>query len=283
MAPREVNRMDSIPVLIRHFFDRFFDNPMTSVDGDNGIRVIQTLCLVAVPGMLVALSLVPSYFIFPPNTAPRGYWPRVSDHYFYVMYASVATGAATVFEWELLFPDLIDVLVLTPLPVPARKFFAAKIAALGQFVGLFLLASGLMGTLFLPLIADEPSLIRHLTAHIVAVSAGGLFTAALFLSLQGLLLNLAGERIFRWISPPLQAFSLTVLLIVLFLSPVLSENLRLLLMSGNSMVRWFPPFWFLGLYQTLLEGAAASPVFHTLAAEGGIALGAVLMLTCLTY
>jgi hypothetical protein len=117
MRSKEIVRMNRFVVLARHFFDRFFDNPMTSADGGNGIRVIQVLVIIAVPSLFAALSLMPSYFIFPPNTAPRGYWPRVSDHYFYVMYASIALGAATVFEWDLLFPDLLDVLVLTPLPV----------------------------------------------------------------------------------------------------------------------------------------------------------------------
>jgi hypothetical protein len=283
MAPKEIVCVDSSVALMRHFFDRFFDNPLTSGDGGNGVRIIQVLCFIATPGMMFALSLIPSYFIFPPNTAPRGYWPRVSDHYFYVMYASIAMGAATVFEWDLLFPDLIDVLVLTPLPIPKRKLFTAKIAALGLFVALFLLASGVLGTVFLPLIADEPSVLRHFLTHILAVASGGLFTAALFVSVQGVLLNLLGERIFHWISPVLQALSLALLLIVLFLFPLLSHNLQLLLMSDNQIARWFPPFWFLGLYQTLLEGSAAAHIFHALAARGALALLTVLALTALTY
>ncbi len=283
MVSKEVLRMNRFVVLVRHFFDRFFDNPLASLDGENGVRVIQALSAIAVPGFVVALYLIPSYFIFPPNTAPRGYWPRVSDHYFYVMYASVVAGAAAVFEWDLLFLDLIDVLVLTPLPVPARKFFAAKITALGIFLGLFLLASGLSGAIFLPLIAGEPSLIRHVAAHILAVVAGGLFTAAFFVSLQGVLLNLIGERLFRWISPVLQGLSLATLLIVLFLFPLLSQNLRLLLTSGGQAVRWFPPFWFLGVYQTLLEGAAAPHIFHSLAVTGSGALVIVMTLAGLTY
>jgi len=283
MVRKEVIRMDSFPVLVRHFFDRFFDNPLTSLESENAVRIVQILCVVAVPGLLVALSLIPSYFMFPPNTAPRGYWPRVSDHYFYVMYASAALGAATVFEWDMLFPDFLDILILTSLPVPARQFFTAKIAALGMFLGLFLIASGCMGTIFLPLIADEPSLLRHLLAHILAIAAGGLFTACLFIALQGILLSLLGEKLFRWVSPALQGMSLTILLIVVFLFPLLSQNLQLLLTSGNDAARWFPPFWFLGLYQVLLEGRPALPVFRELATTSGWGLLLVLSLTCLTY
>ena len=107
---------------------------------------------------------------------------------------------------------------------------------------------------------------------VLAVAAAGVFTAAFFIALQGILLNTIGERFFRWISPALRGLSLAALLIVLFLFPLLSQNLSLLLMSGNQAILYFPPFWFLGLYQTLLEGRAAFPVFHALAATGGWAL-----------
>lgn len=283
LAPKEIVQMNRFVVLVRHFFDRFFDNPLTTSDGSNGTRVIQVLSSVVSPGLIVALYLIPSYFRFPPDFALRGYWPRVGDHYFYVMYTSVIMGAVTIFEWDMLFPDFLDILVLTSLPVPTRKVFTAKIAALAIFLGLFGIASSCMGAFFLPAIAGEPSAMRHFMAHVLAVAAGGLFTAAFLLALQGILLSLLGERAFRWISPVLQALSLAVLLIVLFLYPLLSQSLRLLLMSGSRAVRWFPPFWFLGVYQTLLEGAAAPHVFHSLAAIGGCSLIAVLALSILTY
>ncbi len=40
------------------------------------------------------------------------FWLQVSDHYFYVLYALTAMGVVTVYSWELLFPDLLDVFVL---------------------------------------------------------------------------------------------------------------------------------------------------------------------------
>ena len=282
-VPKEIVQMNRFVVLVRHFVDRFFDNPMTSLEGEIGVRAVQIMCAIAVPGLMVAFSLIPSYFIFPPNTAPRAFWPRVSDHYFYVIYTSVVMGAVTVFEWDHLFPDLIDIQVLTPLPVLARKLFSAKITALAVFLGLFLLASGFLGAIFLPLIAEEPSIFRHFLSHVLAITAAGMFTAAFFIALQGVLLNTIGERFFRWISPALRGLSLAALLIVLFLFPLLSQNLHLLLTSGNQAILYFPPFWFLGLYQTLLQGSAAFPVFHTLAAIGGSALLAITALAFLTY
>jgi hypothetical protein len=282
-VPKEVVQLNRFVVLAWHFFDRFFDNPMTSSEGEIGVRVIQIMCAIAVPGLMVALLLIPSYFMFPPDMLPRAFWPRVCDHYFYVMYTCVVMGAVTVFEWDQLFPDLIDIQVLTPLPVPARKLFSAKITALAVFLGLFLLASGFLGAIFLPLIAEEPSVFRHFLSHVLAIAAAGVFTAAFFIALQGVLLNTIGERFFRWISPALRGLSLAALLIVLFLFPLLAQNLQLMLMSGNQYVLYFPPFWFLGLYQTLLEGRAALPVFHALAATGSWALLSIAALVFLTY
>ena len=70
-VPKEVIQMNRFVVLVRHFFDRFFDNPMTSLEGEIGVRVVQIMCAIAVPGLMVAFSLIPSYFIFPDRKSTR--------------------------------------------------------------------------------------------------------------------------------------------------------------------------------------------------------------------
>lgn len=283
VQPKEVELMNRFVVLVRLFFLRFFSNEMTAEKEQDGTRIIQVLSALALPGLVFTLQLTPSYLIFPPNTMPRGFWPRISDHYFCVMFSMVVVGAATVFEWDMLFPDLLDVLILTPLPILNRNLFAAKITALGVFLGQFLLAANLYAALLLPLIADEPNLLRHFMAHGIAVSLSGLFAAALFVTLQGVLLNVFGEPLFRAVSPMLQGVSLAVLLIVLFLFPVLSHNIEPLLLSNSSAVQWFPPFWFLGIYECLLRGADALTVFHGLALTGCWATLLVVGLAVITY
>ena len=119
-------------------------------------------------------------------------------------------------------------------------------------------------------IAGHGSFPRHILAHAFAVTCSGVFTALFFVALQGLLLSLFGERLFRRISSLLQALSLTLLLIVLFMFPLISGSLELLLHSGEAAVRWFPPFWFLGMYESLLDGSASPAIFHSLAARGAI-------------
>lgn len=102
-------------------------------------------------------------------------------------------------------------------------------------------------------------------------------------SLQGLLLNLLGQRMFRRITPLLQGFSITILLTVLFLYPTLSRDLRTFLSSTSTFVYFFPPFWFLGIYERLLAGPATLPIFQQLARSGCWATLFTVMLAAVTY
>ena len=82
------------------------------------------------PALLVALFLFPAYHGFPPYPLHRPFWSQAADHYFYVMYSFIVMGAATVYEWDLLFPDLLDIFVLSPLPIARRRLFFARVLAL---------------------------------------------------------------------------------------------------------------------------------------------------------
>jgi hypothetical protein len=144
----------------------------------------------------------------------------------------------------------------------------AKASALILFVGLFLFGSNLPGAILLPLVAHEPHFARHVLGHFLAVTMSGLFASALLLSLQGILLNILGARLFRIISPILQGLALMVLLLVLFLTPLFSNYLEPLSNSGNKALLYFPPFWFLGIYERLLNGSSVLPIFHELARIG---------------
>jgi hypothetical protein len=275
--------------LVRHFLARFFNHETASPDGDAKARLVLIAFVIGLPGCVVALYLWPVYHPFILSLANHGpvagppYWLRVNHHFFFVVYSFVAMGIATVFEWDMIFPDLLDLFVLTTLPVAARRLFLARIAAIAILMAGFLFDANVLAPLVLPEAIDPPNLPRFLAGHILAVAGSGLFAAVLLLALQGVLLSVLGERLFRKLSLCLQGLSITALLMLLLLFPVLSGAVPVLLESGSVFARFFPPFWFLGIYQRLMEGPSALPIYTQLAQTGCAALLLTTGLAALAY
>ncbi len=255
-------------LLAAHFFGRFFDNDIVSQDSDMRTSVVQALGLLAVPGMFLAFYMLPQMVeydrLFDRN------WQLVADYYFFVLYSMVVMGFVMVFEWDALFTDRKDYLVLTPLPLRSSLIFRAKLGALMVFLGLFVIDANALGTALAPLVSGGNStpitmLWRLAGVHALAVSTAGLFVALSFAGLQGLLVNLLTGRAFRRISPWVQMASMALLILLLFLTPLVCSTLRPLFEARSPMLRWFPPFWFLALYVDLLPGRPGGPLFHELA------------------
>ena len=216
-----------------------------------------------------------------PYWGPRPYWSQVGDHYFYVVYSMVVMGLVTIFEWDLLFPDLLDVFVLSPLPTRARKMLGARVAAIFILLGAALFDSNFLAPLVLPAAVDPPHLLRFWVAHLLAVAASGTFGAAFFLALEGSLLGLLGDPLFRKISLWLQGVFVWGLLTLLFLYPAMAGTLAGL--TGSRFAAWLPPFWFLGIYQRVLDGPSTPAVFVRLAHIGWTALMAAIALAVASY
>jgi hypothetical protein len=277
MPKSEPLERSQFQLLVRHFLERFFNSELLSVDGDAKTRLLQVLYAMALPGMLLSL------YLFAPYHSPhvRPFWSQVGDRYMYVMYSFAAIGGVTIFAWDLFFPDLLDVFILTPMPVARRGLFFARIAAGSVFLGLFLFGVNALGSIFFPVVCDLPSFARHFSAHLVAVTASGAFAAGCILALQGVLLATLGERYFRTISPFLQCVSIAMLFTIVLLFPIISRFLHVLMDSAAA--RYFPPFWFLGIYESLLDGSAALPAFRELAKTGCMATALAIALAIISY
>jgi hypothetical protein len=274
--------------LCRLFLERFFNHETASPDGDAKTRMVQIAFAAGLPGFAVALYLFPIYHPFPwplrPHILDRPpYWLQVNHHFFFIVYAFVSMGMATVFEWDMFFPDLLDVLILGPLPIAPLRIFLARIAAIAVFIGGFLLDANFLAPLVLPASTDPPNLTRFLAGHLAAVALSGLFAAVFILAAQSVLLALLGERHFRRVSLALQGSAIAVLLLALLLFPIFSRVVPALLESKNIFTFLFPPFWFLGIDQRLLEGPAALPVFGQLAKIGCAATVVSVLATVVFY
>ncbi|MBE7182066.1 MAG: hypothetical protein INR71_12830, partial [Terriglobus roseus] len=91
--------------LTKHFMRRFFENDVLESDGETSTTIARALAIVGAPGLIFAFFLQNSY-------PARTVWGRIEDQYFFVLLSFVATGGVAIFEWEMLFPERLDFLVL---------------------------------------------------------------------------------------------------------------------------------------------------------------------------
>jgi hypothetical protein len=279
---QDVGRM-----LVRHFFRRFFDNDTIQAGGDTQTSVVRALAMVTMPGLMFAFWLQNQY---PQRTA----WGPIEDQYFFVMFSFVVMGIVAIFEWEMLFPDRMDFLILSPLPLRARQMLGAKAAALGGFFGLFLLGSSAGGMLILPLITTHTVMVnghvmiqgdfwRQLYAHTVAVLLAGSFAAWVVLAMGGVLLCVLSAAQFRAASPMVQTAAVTGLVLLLVQYAQYGDSMQPLLGGSLGRMRWYPPFWFLGVYEQLLHGASAPAFAREMARYAWRAMGVAVVVAVVTY
>src|SRR5579863_2748636 len=279
MGPVRVPERNQVSQLMRHFLERFFNHESASADGDAKTLLVQIACAAALPGFAVAMWLDPIYH----RPTPPPYGLQVNHHLFFVLYSFVAMGIAMVFEWDMFFPDLLDVQILKTLPKKDRNVFLGRVAAIAVLVGAFLVDSNFMAPVILHITMNPPHPGRFTEGHLAAVLLSGLFSAAGTLALQGTMLALFGERLFRRVSLLLLGLLIALFVIMLLLFPAYSGLLPVMLRPGSVYELGFPPFWFLGIYQCVIEGAGVAPKFVTLAQIGLMATSAAIILTMVTY
>lgn len=275
--------------LVRHFLERFFNHEDSAASGDGKTRLVQIACATGLPGTIVAMYLWPVYHRFqgwPPHSKQVGappYWVQMNHHFFFVMYSFVVMGLITVFEWDHFFPDLLDVFVLGALPIAPLRQFRARIGAIAIFIAGFLLDANVLAIPMLPIATDPPQLMPMVTGHAVSVALSGLFAAGLVLALQGTLLAVLGEKLFRRVSLLLQGGMVAGFLLLLLLFPVLSGVTPALLQADGAAARWFPPFWFLAMFQQHLPGATHLATWAQLAHRGMMMTAAIWLAAVATY
>lgn len=289
MGPVRAPKRSQFSLLVRLFLERFFNHETASPDGDGKTRAVLLACAAGLPGFAVALYLWPVYHPFrgwPQGSkaiGPPPYWTQMNHHFFFILYSFVVMGLITVFEWDLFFPDQLDVLVLGPLPLRSATVFRARVAAIAILLAGFLFDANFLAPLVLPAATDPPNIGRFLAGHFSAVFLAGLFASASVLALQGVLLALLGESLVRKLSLALQGLVVTILVVLFLLFPVISGVTPALLQSGSRAVLWFPPYWFLGVDQDLLGGTGDLPIFHSLALRACLATLVVCAIAVAAY
>src|SRR5271156_4805410 len=88
-------------------------------------------------GFFVAYLTLPAFLelSFQKTRTPAIDWSLRNFRLFFPALSFAVIGFATVFQWDMLFPDRRDFLIVSLFPVPLRQIFAAKFGALGIFLG----------------------------------------------------------------------------------------------------------------------------------------------------
>ncbi len=276
--------------LARHFFQRFFDNEMVSPRGDVRMSLANILGLLAMPGVMIPIFLMFKYALVAYVNAANFEASTWFDKMFFLTWAMGAMGIITVLEWDALFPDRRDYAILTPLPLRMRTVFAAKLAALAGFLGIFSLdilsiSPGMYPLVVLQARPKNAGLIdvgHYAVAHLAAVLAATAFIFLFLVALEGLLMVLLGNRGFRRVSRYAQFLTMFALFNMFLFFPRVADALYS--SRGTASTSWiqvFPPAWFLGIYEVML--GSTRPVFRPLAETGVGALGYCAAAAALAY
>lgn len=294
-------------LLVRHFFERLFDNELVSPNSDANLGLAHILAVLAVPGLFIPLFLypkytdlssrVPMYYRFPKGMdwslppAQLQEMAAAADRLFFVSLAMVVLGLVTVLKWETLFPDRRDFSVLGVLPLRHGTIFKAKLVSLLLFLGVFSVTLNSLPALTFSIFTLEGRKVGFSYAaisifgHAVGVFGASVFIFFFFVALEGVLINTLSYRAFLRLSPYIQVLSIVALLSVLFLSPKMGDLLDAFRKAHNPIANWLPPFWFVGLCE-LVRGNP-DPVlrawgFRALAALG-LAVGVALVTYAISY
>jgi len=266
---------ETVRELTTHFFRRFFENDVVQGGDDMVTTVARALAVVAAPGLMFAFWMQNQY-------PRRSLWGRIEDEYFFVMFSFVVMAGVAVFEWEMLFPDRLDFIVLTPLSLRRWEMPASKAAALAMFLSFFLGAANLFGVVMLPAVS-KGHFWRQLGAQAAAVLSAGIFGALAVMLLGGLLLCVLPTRIFRSVSLVFRLLAVTALALLVIHYARFGDSMQGLLANGGERMRWVPPFWFLGLYQAIQHGGAAPEFASTMTHRADIALALALLGVTIVY
>jgi len=210
-------------------------------------------------------------------------WLRLGDRYVFVAYAMIAMGLLMAFKWDSLFPDRRDYLILGSLPIRYRDLFFSKVKALLLFLSMFAVSANFFATLLSPGGRGRGPAWLNFTAHAAGVFGGALFMILAFAAFQGVLIAGLPHRVFRRISPVIQMLSITILLTIFLIYPLIDGSIRPLAARSSELMDYFPIFWFLGLYIFLLPGGDPNPIYGALALKALYALAAAGILCILTY
>jgi hypothetical protein len=283
-----MNTRSPLRILLKMFQNRFFEDDTVSPGSGFETNIYQVLGFLLTVGFFVAYLTMPAFLelSFKKVHTPALDWALRNFRLFFPALSFAVIGFTTVFQWDMLFPDRRDFLIVSLFPVPRRDIFAAKFGALGIFLGLLIGALNvfptLASTVFCLFKAEAWGFgLRLVTAQIAATAGAAVFAFLLVAAFQGLLINVTTPRIFRRVSPWIQMLGMSLMVLSISTYPVYFLLLKPAAEARQPWLWVFPPVWFTGFYDILLPGG--DPLFASLGHYAIKALALVFLCFCLTW
>jgi predicted permease len=243
--------------LLRHFLARFFDSEMVSTPGEWLKVAIGGFAALLSAGILVVKIYMWRYTVdvyvqsaaFPDGRIYRE-WIR-GDLLSVIGMVMAVTALLTLLLWQSLFPSARDCLALAGLPVSARQIFRAKFSALLLLFAGFVLALSLPFAISFAAVTggrwqENPSGLVNVAANFASTAGSCTFVFFGLLALQGILLNMLPGRVFSRVSLAVQG--------LLFIATLGA----LPLVGRRPAAEWWPPVWFLRLWEAIVTGPQSS-------------------------
>jgi hypothetical protein len=166
----------------------------------------------------------------------------------------LVVGLFAAVSWDSIFPDRLDAMVLSPLPVAARTILLAKIAASAAIVGIAVLALNVATGIAWPLIlghGDILGFLQSFLAYWFTMIAASVFLYCLVLVVQGFTALLLPRWLFLRLSALLQLAAFGLFLGIYFLQPLIDTPAAIAAPENQRLLAWSPSFWFFALFNQL--------------------------------
>jgi hypothetical protein len=277
-------------VLYREFLFRVVDRELLSTyaQGDMSQLLLRFVSLLIFFGLVYALPAANVARTTPPQDVLLFTWNTIDSLLAMTM---LSVGLFAILSWNTMFPDRLDALVLTPLPVRPRTVFLAKIAAVATGLGVAVVSLHAAPSVLWPLrlqsvmstdttftvlgIVVTPEAhafgaIRFFFAYWITMIAAGLFIACLVIGLQGLAATLLPRPAFLRASSYLQLATFVVIITSYFLLPAGVTKATIAAASASASQQQsplalltLPPwYWFLAMFQQLSGTPQIGPIAH---------------------
>ena len=272
--------------LLLLFEERFFESDDASPGGGFETNIYQVLGFLLTTGFIVAYFMLPVMSMIVNRSKPGDLpWAIRGFQLFSPAYTFAVIGFTTFFEWDMLFPNRRDFLILASFPIRLRDLFAAQLTALMKFLGLLIFAVNIFPALVIVLMSlnarYQGNGLRLIAAHIAATVGVSAFAFLFVAGLQGILINVTTPRVFRRLSPWFQMCGMSFMILSILVSPIYIGFLRRAIELRQLWLWLFPPVWFTGLYDLFFPNARG--LFADLGAYSLEMLAAAIALFAFTW